>query len=151
MDVIFDIDGTLLNIQHRVKFVRDQPKDWKAFRDPNQKRWDEPILPVMFVLNSLLMADHRVILASGRLKSEKEDTINQLKIHIPDVADLPIYMRSDSDYRPDDIVKKDMLTKMRKDGYAPSMVFDDRPSVVRMWREKGLVVADVGDQKLGEF
>ena len=34
---------------------------------------------------------------------------------------------------------------MLADGYEPSMVFDDRPSVIRMWRELGrLTVIDVG-------
>ena len=32
MDVIFDIDGTLLDISHRLKFIQQKPKDWKAFR-----------------------------------------------------------------------------------------------------------------------
>ena len=40
-----------------------------------------------------------------------------------------------------------MLDQMRRDGYDPVMAFDDRPSVVRMWREQGLVVADVGEGK----
>jgi len=151
MDTIFDIDGTLLDIQHRVKFVRDQPKDWKTFRDPELKKNDKPIRPVIFILNATLLAGFRVVIASGRLKSEEEDTRKQLRLWIPDIDSLPFYMRSDSDYRPDDEVKKGMLIKMREDGYNPSMVFDDRPSVVRMWRAEGLVVADVGNPDLGEF
>ena len=44
MDVIFDIDGTLLDITHRLHHLnlnestpnseRKGKKDWKAFRDP---------------------------------------------------------------------------------------------------------------------
>ena len=30
---IFDIDGTLLDISHRLKHIKKTPKDWKAFRD----------------------------------------------------------------------------------------------------------------------
>ena len=33
---------------------------------------------------------------------------------------------------------------MRDDGYNPIMAFDDRPNVIRMWREQGLMVADIG-------
>ena len=54
------------------------------------------------------------------------------------------YFRSNKDFREDIEVKSDMLNKMRKHGYDPVMAFDDRPSVIRMWRERGLVVADVG-------
>ena len=54
-----------------------------------------------------------------------------------------LYMRSDSDYRPDHEVKSQMLDKMRKEGFNPTMAFDDRQQVVDMWREKGLTVAQV--------
>ena len=54
-------------------------------------------------------------------------------------------MRKNRDYRPDTIVKKEMYDQMLVDGYKPTLVFDDRPSVLRMWREiVGLTVVDVG-------
>ena len=53
MDVIFDIDGTLVDISHRLKLIKSSPKDWKAFRDPLKKRWDEPITPVIDILLAL--------------------------------------------------------------------------------------------------
>ena len=30
-DIIFDVDGTLMDIEHRKHFVQDKPKDWKQF------------------------------------------------------------------------------------------------------------------------
>ena len=54
-------------------------------------------------------------------------------------------MRKEGDYRSDTIVKEEMYNQMLVDGYKPTMVFDDRPSVLRMWRELGsLTVIDVG-------
>ena len=54
-------------------------------------------------------------------------------------------MRKEKDYREDTIVKREMYDQMLKDGYKPELVFDDRPSVLRMWREiEGLKVVDVG-------
>ena len=54
-------------------------------------------------------------------------------------------MRKTGDYRKDTVVKGEMYDQMLADGYEPSMVFDDRPSVIRMWRELGgLTVIDVG-------
>jgi hypothetical protein len=53
------------------------------------------------------------------------------------------YMRSDKDYRADYIVKREMLDKIRADGYDPVLVFDDRTSVVNMWREAGLRAVQV--------
>jgi len=38
-----------------------------------------------------------------------------------------------------------MLIKMRRDGYDPTIVFEDRKSVVDMWRAKGLFVFQVAE------
>ena len=164
MDVIFDIDGTLLDISHRLKFVKQTPKDWKSFRDPKQKRWDEPRLEIIRIATALQDAGHRLILASGRIESERSDTIISLRNwflldgwtdvgtnliydegvinHVPTSS---FYMRKNGDYRPDTIVKREMYDQMLTDGYKPTIVFDDRPSVLRMWREiVGLTVVDVG-------
>ena len=41
-----------------------------------------------------------------------------------------------------------MLLKMRQDGFDPTIVFDDRKSVVEMWRSRELFVFQVDD---GDF
>ncbi len=50
-------------------------------------------------------------------------------------------MRADKDSRKDFIIKKEILEVIRKDFDDPEILFvvDDRPSVVKMWREEGLV------------
>jgi hypothetical protein len=145
MDVIFDIDGTLLNIEHRLKFIKKSPKDWKSFRDPKQKHWDEPIVPVINLMSALYFGGETVILCSGRTLSEKEDTLNSLKSYTGEwIYDIPSYFRNDGDFREDTVVKSELLDAMYTHDFEPTMVFDDRPSVIRMWRERGLKVADVG-------
>jgi hypothetical protein len=52
-------------------------------------------------------------------------------------------MRGDGDKRPDHIVKKIILSDMRKVGLDPVLVFDDRQSVVDMWRGEGLTCLQV--------
>ena len=32
MDIIFDVDGTLMNISHRRHHLEGSPKNWDAFR-----------------------------------------------------------------------------------------------------------------------
>ena len=162
MDVIFDIDGTLLDISHRLKHIKKTPKDWKAFRDPKEKVHDEPIMPVINIARAFLY-NHprdRIIFASGRSEEERADTVASLSDwfllagwhNVVDDWDIiepyptsPFYMRAEKDYRKDTIVKREMYEQMLKDGYKPELVFDDRPSVLRMWREiEGLKVVDVG-------
>ena len=53
MDIIFDIDGTLLDISHRLRHIKQKPKNWKAFRDPKEKTFDVPIMPVIRIATAL--------------------------------------------------------------------------------------------------
>ena len=159
LDYLFDVDGTLLDITHRLKFIREKPKNWKAFRDPRQKNWDEPIIPIINIFNALRAAGHNTIIVTARTKDEEEDTRKTLVNWIPGMLDptedmdyvIPMYLRSFRDYRKDTVVKAEILEKVRMDGYKPEMVFDDRPSVINMWHEQGLVVGDVRDPSKGEF
>ena len=41
------------------------------------------------------------------------------------------------------MLKSGMLDRMIEDGYQPRLVFDDRTSVVNMWRERGLRAVQV--------
>jgi hypothetical protein len=53
-------------------------------------------------------------------------------------------MRSKEDFRSDDIVKRELLDDVVADyGKKPDMVFEDRPRVVKMWRDNGIFVFDV--------
>ena len=149
----------MLDITHRLKFLREKPKNWKAFRDPRQKNWDEPIIPIINIFNALRAAGHNTIIVTARTKDEEEDTRKTLVNWIPGMLDptedmdyvIPMYLRSYRDFRKDTVVKAEILEKVRMDGYKPEMVFDDRPSVINMWHEQGLIVGDVRDPSKGEF
>ena len=53
-------------------------------------------------------------------------------------------MRPANNYEKDTVIKKRIFNTHIKDNYYVEMVFDDRDSVVRMWREElGLKVAQV--------
>jgi hypothetical protein len=52
-------------------------------------------------------------------------------------------MRRVGDRRPDYIVKAELLDQILRDGFSPSMAFDDRDQVVAMWRERGVPCAQV--------
>tara|TARA_B100002019_G_scaffold54947_3_gene47125 strand:- start:28551 stop:28988 length:438 start_codon:yes stop_codon:yes gene_type:complete len=139
MDVIFDVDGTLMDIEHRRHFVVQRPKDFDAFREATSQ--DTAKEDIFAVAKALKAAGHRIIISSGRNKSQRAVTLKQL-MGAGLVFDA-LYMRSDKDFRPDDEVKSQMLDKMIKDGFNPTMAFDDRQRVVDMWRDRGLTVAQV--------
>lgn len=142
MDIIFDVDGTLMDIQHRRKFVDgSQKKDWKAFKDATSQ--DTPNLHVFATAKALKAAGHRIVISSGRDMSQRAVTLQQLMKQ--GLVFDALFMRADGDYRSDDVVKADMLDQMRAQGFDPQMAFDDRQQVVDMWRSKGLTVAQVAD------
>ena len=60
IDIIFDIDGTILDISHRVKFALQNPKDWKSFYSNMDA--DQPIEEICSLLKSLLKDDTNQIL-----------------------------------------------------------------------------------------
>ena len=104
MDVIFDVDGTLMDIEHRRHFVVQRPKDFDAFREATPD--DTPKKDIFAIAISMKKAGHRIIISSGRNKSQRAITLKQLMGN--GLAFDALYMRSDSDYRPDNEVKSQM-------------------------------------------
>jgi hydroxymethylpyrimidine pyrophosphatase-like HAD family hydrolase len=142
MLVVFDIDGTLANIEHRLDYVRSKPKNWKAFDAgiPNDKK--NPPVAEMFRLITR-DAGHNVVLASGR--NERSRTATEDWLELNGLGNYErLYMRKADDFRSDDIVKREILDEIIADyGRKPDMVFDDRPRVVRMWRDNCIFVFNV--------
>lgn len=141
MLIVFDIDGTLADIEHRLGFVRSKPKNWPAFDAgiPN----DKVNLPVARMYWAMANMGHTIILASGRSERTRAATEEWLKKHIGNEWQK-LYMRPADDYRGDDIIKREILDQIVADfGKKPDAVFDDRPRVVHMWREEGIFVFNV--------
>lgn len=144
-DIIVDIDGTIADNGHRTHFLRQDPKDWDSYHAGVMQ--DGTHDDVLFTIRALLRAGCRAVLCTGRGEEEREDTLEWLVKHgIYFFSDL--YMRKEGDRRPDYIIKTELYEQMLEDGYQPRMVFEDRNSVVKMWREKGLRVMHVED---GDF
>jgi len=151
---IFDIDGTLADLSHRLHFIKDGKKDWDSFK--HFCFADKPIVHMVDLARTLYWAgrqserhkdyghdqDYSIVLMSGRNECQRAMTEEWLR----DVACLPydkLYMRADLDYRSDDIIKSELLQELRIDRYVPIMAFDDRDRVVKMWRTHGVPCAQV--------
>lgn len=147
--IIFDIDGTLADVEHRRHHVSGSSSNWGAFFDEMVD--DPPLADVVFLAE--LIADGAnapaLFLFSGRPESHRPQTETWLEEHVPSyfAKSEALLMRAADDYRQDTIVKKEMLQVIRGRGYEPRIVVDDRPSVVQMWRDEGITVLahDSGD------
>lgn len=132
--IIVDIDGTVTLGPHERK-----PFDWaKVAKD--QPRWD-----VIDVVRSLIREGHKqVIFMSGRDSVCREATERWLWLHgLRDHVPFALHMRTEGDMRKDSIVKRELFDQHIRGKYNVSLVFDDRDSVVRMWRDLGLTCAQV--------
>lgn len=137
MDVIFDIDGTLANIEHRRHWVSSKPKNWSAFNAAMSA--DVPNFEIVWMLKSFYTSGATIIVASGRSEDDRQVTETWLD-NQAGIKNMykKLYMRASKDYRPDNIVKSEILDQMRCDGFEPIMAVDDRQQVVDMWRNRGL-------------
>ena len=91
MLIVFDIDGTLANIEHRLHFIKEPEgwyglppgawkPDWESFNS-NVKN-DLPISEMINLCNTFLSdEDHSVIFATGRMETSRADTEEWLSTH----------------------------------------------------------------------
>lgn len=139
--IICDLDGTLCDVDHRRHFVMGEKKDWRSFYES-------------MVTDTLRIDVHeqvegqiekhaaKLILVSARPETYREKTVAWLAEH--GIVYDALYMRPEGDSRPDTEIKSEIHDN-HLNIYDIKAVFDDRPKVIRMWREKGLNVIDVGD------
>jgi len=145
-DYICDVDGTLMNVEKRVQWAKKHKKDtdrvmnWDMFLDPLvMLEFDRSNRDVCNVINALYsdsINDNNIIITSARNERHRDVTVKQLSL--AGVHYDAMYLRDDDDFRPDDVVKAELLGKIITDGYDPTVAFDDRNQVVNKWRELGI-------------
>lgn len=141
--VVVDIDGTVADVTHRLKYVKQDPKDWKSFF--SQMSFDTPRMDVYNKASDLAVAnDADIVFVSARPEDYRDQTQDWLYEHGMDYMHL--LMRPKNDKRPDTEVKQNIYNKFLAN-YNVIKVFDDRPSVIRMWESLDLDVEDVGSGK----
>lgn len=171
--IIFDLDGTLADCEHRRHFV-DPTKnlrfngdkdgiypnkwkpDWKAFYEACDK--DGPILAVVNIWNlfevEIALDRAPIQIWSGRCESVRNKTINWIEENLytldKEWIDSILKMRPIGDYTPDDVLKERWLDESISEGKKIDMVFDDRKKVIEMWIRRGIFVFDVSQRK-GNF
>ena len=128
--VIFDIDGTLASCDHRLHLLPDYDAFYELMLD------DPPIRPIVDMARAMLR-DHGLIFCTGRPERHRAKTEAWLARHW--LPTTPLYMRRDDDHRDDHVIKREMLEVIRSFPADIRFVVEDRASVVKMWREEGLL------------
>ena len=161
--VIFDIDGTLADIEHRRPFVTGKKKDFDSFNAAMDG--DAPNDPIVELLWMCDYAAKQIIFCTGRMEQYREVTRNFLldkcwfestyhtgvkcsRESIERHIDTFLMMRPDERrHDPDSEIKQDMLNEILKIVDKRNILFavDDRKRVVDMWRANGITCLQVAE------
>lgn len=131
--IVVDMDGTLALMGDRSPY------------DVSKCDQDPPNIPVLQTILKWQQT-HKIIVMSGRTDDGKSKTESWLQKYGVNYTGL--HMRSLGDMRKDTIVKEEMYRTYLEGKYNVIAVFDDRKSVVEMWRSLGLTVFQVAE---GDF
>ena len=133
---ILDLDSTLFNIDHRVKYVLQKPKDWVNFRGqiPNDKV-DPFALQMVY---GLLNVGYKAIIITGRSNVSEVETKKQLKDL--GISNYDLHMRKPKDYSPSHKYKRRVYKKHVEKNYYIIGALDDDPNVCRMFTDLGISV-----------
>lgn len=136
--VMTDLDGTLALATHR------------RYSQFEHVSTDTPDPFVRDILFNLTQNDERaLIVVTGRpdLDNCRSDT----EQWIQEVADLPLellLMRDANDHSPDTLVKQRLFRENIVGQYTVDLVLEDKPSLVKMWRNEGLRCYEVANNEI---
>lgn len=134
---IFDMDGTLTDVSgirhHVTPSPRRQRLDFDAF---HRESVDCP--PHGWVVDMARDCDAEgiaVVVVTARRARWRHHTAWWLALHrVPSAA---LFMRHDRDGRPDAVVKRDILGRIRR-SWNPVLAVDDQPAVLAVWESAGI-------------
>lgn len=146
--IIVDIDGTISKVGERLKYLQQEPKDWDSFYADCFD--DEPIPEVIGLVQDLYESLNDIIFCTGRRESCREATIKWLKNNLgyKVATGSLLLMRKNNDHRHDTEVKPELLKNAGIEFDSIACVLEDRNSMVKKWRELGLICLQVAD---GDF
>ena len=131
--IICDIDGTIANIDHRIKHWEKKPRDYPKFYETIED--DKPISEIIWIVQKL--SEHaEIIYLTGRHEGTRNRTKKWLNDH--HLPECKLLMRGDTDFRPDVEIKKIAYYGLIYPKFDILFVLDDRQRVVKMWRDIGL-------------
>ena len=135
--LIFDLDSTVANINHRLHHIIgkvNSAKNYKKFFETLED--DIPNDWCVEMMYHFSMSGYHIFIITARPDTFGDRTEAWLKKYgIPHDV---LIMRKKGDFRKDSIVKKEIYKECIEKNYDIKFVVDDRAHVVEMWRSLGL-------------
>jgi phosphoglycolate phosphatase-like HAD superfamily hydrolase len=132
--VVFDVDGVLADVTHRLHHLTSRPKDWSGFFAAAAQ---DPPLPEGVDLARELAGDHDVVYLTGRPAHLRGVTARWLADH--GLPDGPLVMRRARDFRPARLAKLELLRELAGERTV-HVVVDDDAEVVQALEGAGFAV-----------
>lgn len=137
--VIFDMDGTLADVAPMRHYVSDpNHKNFDAFHK-SACLFARPIVPVRKAASTAYYQNNEAVLIVTARKRMWGDLTKQWLDNWA-IPYTRIYMRANGDDRRDYEVKRDILARIRSQGFHVKWAWDDNPNVVQLWLEEGIPV-----------
>lgn len=131
---VFDIDGVLADVRHRLRHVEQRPKDWDAFFDAAV---DDPPLATGVALAQARAQDCEVVYVTGRPERCRADTLAWFVRH--GLPEGTLSMRGARDRRPARIAKLELLRRLAFDRVV-AVAVDDDLAVCQAYQDAGFTV-----------
>lgn len=128
---VFDVDGVVADVRHRLHHVARRPKDWAGFFAAADR--DTPLAEGIDLANEYART-HRLVWLTGRPESLRAVTHRWLTANRLPVGVL--LMRPLQDHRPARLFKCERLRTLALTGTV-DVVVDDDPRVVALLRRRG--------------
>jgi hypothetical protein len=132
---VFDIDGVLADVRHRLHHVAARPKDWEAFFAAAPL--DPPIAEGVGAVATAARAGNVVVYLTGRPERCRDATLAWLAEN--GLPEGELFMRDDADRRPARMTKVATLRRLSR-GYRIGAFVDDDAAVVAAVRSAGFPV-----------
>jgi phosphoglycolate phosphatase-like HAD superfamily hydrolase len=121
---VFDIDGVLADVRHRLHHLQARPQRWNAFFLAADR---DPLLEEGATRLRKAQAENDVIYLTGR--PERNRALTRAWLARYGLPTGPLHMRPDDDHRPARWVKRETLRRLGRTRRIVS-VLDDDPAVV---------------------
>lgn len=128
---VFDVDGVLADVRHRLHHLEGRPKDWDAFFAAAVQ--DPPLAEgVALCLESAKECE--VVYVTGRPEHCRRDTLAWFTRH--GLPEGRLSMRSGGDRRPARLAKPQLLRRLAR-GRTVAVVVDDDDQVCDAYEQAG--------------
>lgn len=131
---VFDIDGVLADVRHRLHHLQRRPKDWRGFF---ADAVHDPLLEPGLRAALEAAESSTVVYVTGRPERCRRDTSDWLAQHGLPEGDL--HMRPNRDRRPAVFYKAEVIAKLSREVDIVAIIDDDDRVVARL-QEMGMPV-----------